>query len=88
MTTLRTLVSLTKCEKEEVKKVPEVEQGVPEYLAQTLAENPMIGCDKAACQEYSVTARGFFSMYKEKMQVCLFLCHCSSANLAVPLKSA
>ena len=39
-----------------------------EEAMKMIRENPMMCCDKAACEDYIVTAKGFFSTYKEKMQ--------------------
>merc|ERR1739842_115138 len=58
----KTLSSTTTC-KEETGQTREM------VMASREAANPILPCDQAAgCQEYSVVAKGFISLYKEKMQ--------------------
>merc|ERR1711962_1768742 len=83
----KTLISLTKCEREEstpgagtgcdIGTVPaaapaatagSITGTVPSSLLETLKDNPMVGCQITNCQEYSVTAKGFISMYNQTMQ--------------------
>merc|ERR1712107_679922 len=54
----KTMVSKTTCEKEGEGK-----------LERTELVNPMLSCCKEdTCSQYNVSAKGFFSLYKEKME--------------------
>merc|ERR550517_2405268 len=53
----KTMVSKTTCEKEGEGKMERKE-----------LVNPMLDCEKDDCSEFNVSAKGFFSVYKEKME--------------------
>merc|ERR1711990_704020 len=53
----KTMVSKTTCEKEGEGKTERKE-----------LVNPMLNCEKDDCSQFNVSAKGFFSVYKEKME--------------------
>ena len=64
----RTLLSTTTC-KEETGQTKDMVQAIQDNTEQVSAANPIFPRDQAAgCDEYNVAAKGFISLYKEKMQ--------------------
>ena len=53
----RTMVSKTTCEKEGEGRMERKE-----------LVNPMLNCEKDNCSQFNISAKGFFSVYKEKME--------------------
>jgi len=53
----KTMVSKTTCEKEGEGRMERKE-----------LVNPMLNCEKDDCSQFNVSAKGFFSVYKEKME--------------------
>jgi len=61
----KTMLSTTTCKEE----TGETKEMMLASRKKTEVANPILTCDKAeCCEEYTVTAKGFFSFYKEKMQ--------------------
>ena len=52
------MVSKTTCEKEGEGRLERKKELV----------NPMLNCEKEDCSQFNVSAKGFFSVYKEKME--------------------
>jgi len=66
--TNKTLRSTTTC-KEETGQTKPMVLASQDNIEQVLAANPIFPCDQAeGCEEYNIAAKGFISLYKEKMQ--------------------